>query len=60
MDSPYGAGIDPIPYIAFAYALGLVLLFGYGFMCFLKHGKLIEMRKALGTKTSDLKGDASN
>jgi hypothetical protein len=47
MDSPYGAGMDPMPYIAFAYILGLVMLFGYGFFCFMKHGKLNAMRQAL-------------
>ena len=56
MDSPYGAGIDPLPYLAFAYALGLVLLFGYGFFCFLKHGKLNQMRKTLNHKDGANKG----
>ena len=47
MDSPYGAGMDPTPYIFLAYAIGTFGLFGFGSYIFWERRKLQRLAAAL-------------
>ena len=48
--SPYGEGLDPVPYIAASYGVATVLLGGFAAWIFLQRKKLKLLKDAVSYK----------
>lgn len=59
MDSAYGTGIDPTPYMFAAYGIGTILLVGYTLTIFMARSKVRRLIAAMNTdKHSNSKDNA--
>lgn len=49
MDTTYGAGIDPAPYMIAAYAIGTIMLVGYTLAIFMARAKVRRLMLAMNS-----------
>lgn len=50
METPYGAGVDPVPYMVAAFGLGVFIIAGYTLTIYLTRAKI---RRLLVAMTED-------
>ena len=47
MDSPYGSGVDPAPYMFAAFGIAVLILGGYTIAIYLARGKIRRLMAAM-------------
>jgi len=47
MESAYGPGMDPVPYIVAAFGISMLLMFGYTFAIYMARSKIRRLIHAM-------------
>lgn len=54
MQTAFGAGMDPLPYIIAAYGISVLLIGGYTFAVYMARGKIRRLISALSENQGNL------